>query len=247
VTTSISRAAQLEARGEPYALVTVVSVVRPASTRRGDRAIVTADGRLEGWVGGACSEPVVVQESLAALADGRHRLVQIGGAESGCASEGIVDVLIEACLPAPLLAICGDSPAAVMLGRLASEIGWRVANEVEPAADAVVVASMGHGDEEALVRALETEARYIGLVASARRASAVLAALRARGIAEESLARVHSPAGLDLGASSQEEIAVAILAQLVAWRHSTEAPHAPPAAGAAPASPPAASHCCHEA
>jgi len=247
VSTLLTRAAQLEERGEPYALATVVSVVRPASTRRGDRAIVTPDGRLEGWVGGACSEPIVVQESLAALADGRHRLVRIGAAgeasadvvvrESTCASEGTVDVLIEPCMPAPLLAVCGESPAAITLARLAAEIGWRVATEVDPAADAVVVASMGRGDEETLATALQTNARYVGLVASARRASSVLATLREGGIGEESLARVHSPAGLDLGASGQEEIAVAILAQLVAWRHSSKAPDAPPAA----------SHCCHEA
>jgi xanthine dehydrogenase accessory factor len=250
----IARAAQLDAGGERYALVTVVSVVRPASTRRGDRALVTPDGRLEGWVGGACSEPIVVEESLAALADGRHRLVRIcppGSAgdvpedvvvrESRCASEGSVEVLVEPCLPAPLLAVSGDSPAAVTLGRLAGEIGWRVTSEIDGGADAVVVASMGRGDEDALVAALETSARYVGLIASARRASSVLASLRARGIPEESLARVHSPAGLDLGASRQEEIAVAILAQLVAWRHASEAPDAPPAPGQVEGS------CCHEA
>ncbi len=60
---------------------------------------------------------------------------------------------------------------------------------------------------------------YVGLVASSRRASVVLAALRARGIEEADLARVRSPAGLDLGPSTQEEIAVAVLAELVAWRH----------------------------
>ncbi|MGH3037627.1 MAG: XdhC family protein, partial [Gaiellaceae bacterium] len=86
-------------------------------------------------------------------------------------------------------------------------------------ADAVVIATMGHGDEELLAAALGAEAGYIGLVASARRAGSVLAALRARGLEEEDVLRVRAPAGLDLGPSSQEEIAVAILAELVAWRH----------------------------
>ena len=62
-------------------------------------------------------------------------------------------------------------------------------------------------------------AGYVGLVASARRAATVLAELRTRGLDEESVLRVRAPAGLDLGPSSQEEIAVAILAELVAWRH----------------------------
>jgi xanthine dehydrogenase accessory factor len=228
----LAQAGRLAARGEPYALATVTRVVRPASTRRGDRALVTREGELEGWVGGACSEHVVVREALAALAEGEPRLVRIGPpgadadlpedvvfAENHCASEGVVEVLIEPCLPTPLLTVVGDSPAARALARLARDIGWRVADEVVPDADVVVVASMGRDDEAALAAALGTRAHYVGLVASARRARSVLATMRQVGIEEESLARVHSPAGLDLGASSQEEIAVAILAQLVAWRH----------------------------
>lgn len=226
------RAGRLAERGDPYVLATVTRVVRPASTRRGDRALVTRDGRLEGWVGGACSEHVVVHEALAALAEAKTRLVRIGPpgadadipddvtfAESHCASEGVVEVLIEPCLPTPLLAVVGESPAAATLARLARDIGWRVSDEVVREADAIVVASMGRGDEEALAAALATRAHYVGLVASDRRARSVLAAMRAGGADEGALARVHSPAGLDLGASTQEEIAVAILAQLVAWRH----------------------------
>jgi xanthine dehydrogenase accessory factor len=78
---------------------------------------------------------------------------------------------------------------------------------------------MGQADENALEVALASEAGYVGLVASAKRGSAVLADLRNRGLDEETLARIRCPAGLDLGPSSQEEIAVAILAELVAWRH----------------------------
>jgi xanthine dehydrogenase accessory factor len=225
------RAGRLSAEGEAFVLATVVGVERPASTRRGDRALVTSGGVLFGWVGGACSEPIVVREGLRALADGEPRLVRIGPqgttaedgdvivAESSCASEGTVEVLVEPQLPRPLLSVVGASPAARTLRELASTIGWRVANELVEEADAVVVASMGHGDEEVLTAALAGEAGYVGLVASARRAQAVVAELRGRGLDEEALARIRSPAGLDLGPSGQEEIAVAILAELVAWRH----------------------------
>ena len=209
-------AGRLAAEGEPYVLATVVSVVRPASTRRGDRALVTPDGRVTGWIGGACSEPTVVREARRALADGETRVARM---EGGCASEGVVEVLIEPVLPSPLLAVVGESPAARTLEELARVIGWRVRREGVEGADAVVVATMGHGDEELLAAALASEAGYIGLVASARRAASVLAALRARGLEEEDVLRVRAPAGLDLGPSSQEEIAVAILAELVAWRH----------------------------
>jgi xanthine dehydrogenase accessory factor len=81
------------------------------------------------------------------------------------------------------------------------------------------VATMGHGDEDALASALKAGVGYVGLVASGRRAAVVLDALRERGVAEEELARVRSPAGRDLGPSTQEEIAVAVLAELVDWRH----------------------------
>jgi xanthine dehydrogenase accessory factor len=216
----LAEAGRLAAAGEPFVLATVVGVEPPTSTRRGDHALVTPDGSLRGWIGGACSEPTVVREALAALADGEARLVRV---EGGCASEGVVEVLIQPQLPAPLLAVVGDGPAARMLGELARTIGWRVAGEVSGGADAVVIATMGHGDADALAAALEADIGYVGLVASAKRAASVIAELRARGLDEELLACVRSPAGLDLGPSTQEEIAVAILAELVAWRHTRAA------------------------
>jgi xanthine dehydrogenase accessory factor len=220
------RAGELASAGEPFALATVVNVRRPASARRGDRAVVTPDGSVYGWVGGSCSEPTVVREALGALADGESRVVST---EGSCASEGAVEILVEPQLPAPLLAIVGESPAADTLARLAAAIDWRVARGQDERADTVVVATMGRGDEEALAAALAGPAGYVGLVASRRRAEAVAASLRAAGVHEDALARLKSPAGLDLGPIRQEEVAVAILAELVAWRHArtpTEAPAA---------------------
>ena len=209
-------AGRLAAEGRPFALATVVGVERPASARQGDHAIVTPDGSLAGWVGGACTESTVVREGLAALADGESRRVRV---EGGCASEGTIELLVEPQIPSPLLSVVGDSPAARTLTELARTLGWRVAEELDLKADAVVVASMGQGDEETLQAALAGDAGYVGLVASSKRGSAVLAELRQRGLDEEALARIRCPAGLDLGPSSQQEIAVAILAELVAWRH----------------------------
>jgi xanthine dehydrogenase accessory factor len=230
-------AARLTAAGQRYALTTVVNVRPPASTRRGDRGLVTPDGTLTGWVGGACSEPIVVREAMRALADGRPRVVRIMPpseaspgerdelfsdlvvSESHCASEGVVEVLIEPQRPKPRLAIVGESPAARTLAELAATIGWRVSPELIADADAVVIATMGRMDEDMLAGALGSDARYVGLIASARRAAAVFDALRGRGLGEDQLARIRSPAGLDLGPGGQEEIAVAILAELVACFH----------------------------
>ena len=218
------RAGELASAGEPFALATVVNVRRPASARRGDRAVVTADGAVFGWVGGSCSEPTVVREALAALGDGESRLVST---EGSCASEGAVEILVEAQLPAPLLAIIGESPAAGTLARLAVGIDWRVTRGLDKDADAVVVATMGRGDEEVLAAALAGSAGYVGLVASRKRADAVAATLRSAGVEDDALARLKAPAGLDLGPIRQEEVAVAILAELVAWRHA-RTPVAPP-------------------
>jgi xanthine dehydrogenase accessory factor len=215
VTNVLVEAGRLAEAGEPFALATVVRVERPSSARVGDRALVTADGELHGWVGGACTEPEVVRLALEALACGDPRRERI---ESRCASEGAAEVLIEPQRPALLLAVVGDAPAARTLRELATVLGWRTTRDVARA-DAVVVASMGRDDEDALATALASGAGYVGLVASAKRAGAVSAELRERGLDEESLARLRSPAGLDLGPSAQEEIAVAILAELVAWRH----------------------------
>jgi xanthine dehydrogenase accessory factor len=222
------RAGELASAGEPFALATVVNVRRPASARRGDRAVVTAEGAVYGWVGGSCSEPTVIREALAALGDGESRLVST---EGSCASEGAVEILVEPQLPAPLLAIVGESPAAETLARLAAGIDWRVTRGLDEHADAVVVATMGRGDEEALAAALAGPAGYVGLVASAKRADAIVATLRSGGVEEDALARLKSPAGLDLGPIRQEEVAVAILAELVAWRHA-RTPSAPPPAEA---------------
>jgi xanthine dehydrogenase accessory factor len=221
-------AGQLSADRRPYAFATVVRVERPTSAREGNHALIEPDGSVTGWIGGACSEPAVVREALHALADGKPRLLTI---EGSCASEGLVEVFIEPQLPEPLLAVVGDSPAALALADLATRIGWRVSREIDPAASAIVVATMGTGDEATLAAALATPAAYVGLIASKRRGAATVAGLREQGVDDAALGRVRCPAGLDLGPSSQEEIAVAVLAELVAWRHTQAAavPAAEPA------------------
>ena len=150
---------------------------------------------------------------------------------------------MEPVLPQPQLVAVGRSPAALALTRLASGLRWRTlaiddgGNVETHDADAVmtsldldgvdersfvVIATQGHYDEDALERALATPAGYIGLVASAKRAEAVLGYLRDRGVADEQLMRVHAPAGIDLGHIASDEIAVAILAEIVRLRAAGE-------------------------
>ena len=155
-----------------------------------------------------------------------------------CQSEGALEVYIEPMLPTPHLVIVGRSPMAQTLAELAGALGWRTALIDGPdfsAADAdersmVVVATQGHGDEEAVEQAVAARPAYVGLVGSHRRGASVLGYLADRGIPSDQLDRVRVPAGLDLGRTSHQEIAVAILAQLVQLRASGALAPAAPAA-----------------
>lgn len=130
-------AERLRLRGEPFAVVTVVRVQPPTSGKPGDKAIVTADGRVRGWVGGSCVEDVVLREAQASLRDGQHRLIRLApGTENErvglffhpmtCFSGGAMEVYIEPNRPSPELFVFGASPTAVALARLGEAAGFRV-------------------------------------------------------------------------------------------------------------------------
>jgi xanthine dehydrogenase accessory factor len=262
----LRQAAEMERRGEAFALATVVWRQGPSSSQQGSRAIITADGQLHGWIGGACAEPVVIREARQVIADGTARLLLLGSPGQfgaavpdgitvvpiSCQSEGALEVYIEAVVPAPQLVIVGRSPMAHTLAGLAGALGWRtklIAGPDFSAADAdersmVIVATQGHDDEEAVEQAVLARPAYLGLVGSRRRGAAVLGYLADRGLPGDQLDRVHVPAGLDLGHTTHQEIAVAILAELVQLRASgalagaaPDAPeHAAQAAAAGPTS-----------
>ncbi len=147
-----------------------------------------------------------------------------------CQSEGAMEVYIEPVLPTPHLVVVGRSPMAQTLVDLAKVLGWR--SELIGAAEfssadldaraIVVVATQGHGDEEAVERALAASPAYVGLVASRRRGESVLGYLADRGVPEDLLGQVHVPVGIDLGHTSHREIAVTVLAELVQRRAAGE-------------------------
>ena len=245
MTTDVLRLAQQTAEREPCVLATVVWRRAPSSGAVGGKALIGADGTVRGWLGGACAEPAVVREAMAALREGTPRLMFLGPAEEleerrrdgmvsvpiACQSDGALEIYLEPMMPKPHLVAVGRSPAAAALAEMAPGLGWRADLVDDPD-----LAAAGAGDEEALERALAVRPAYVGLVASRKRAEAVLGYLRQRGAAEEDLARVRAPAGLDLGRVAPHEIAVAILAEIVALRAAGELPAgAEPAAAEAPA------------
>lgn len=162
-------------------------------------------------------------------------------AQNMCPSQGTMDVFIEPVLPRPEIVVCGSSPVAVAIADLARRTGFDVtacAPAAEQAAFAevdrriegfalplgeegmrfIVVSTQGRGDEAALRAALASEADYVAFVGSRKKAAALRAALAAEGVDAARLATVKSPAGLDLGAITPEEIAVSILAEIIAAR-----------------------------
>jgi xanthine dehydrogenase accessory factor len=238
----LEEAGELTRRGQPFALATVVWRQAPSSGQQGSRAIITASGDLHGWIGGACAEPVVIREARQVITEGVPRLLLLGTRDQfgaavpdgmtvvpiACQSEGALEVYIEPVLPAPHLVIVGRSPMVETLADLSRALGWRttVADRgAFSAADAdessmVVVATQGHGDEEAVEQAVAARPAYLGLVGSAKRGAGVLGYLADRGVPQDQLDRVRVPAGLDLGRTTHREIAVAILAELVQLRAS---------------------------
>jgi xanthine dehydrogenase accessory factor len=245
----LALAQALRQRSEPFALATVVRCARPTSAKPGAKAVVRRDGSLTGWVGGACAEPTVVREALAAIEDGEPRFLRLVGAgadEPGrvegarefamtCLSGGTLEIYVEPLLPRPTLLLIGQGPVIDTLARLGSASDFAVVSLPSDAPggelsrlslssrSAVVVATHGRFDEDALAHVLSTDAGYVSLVASRTRASAILETLRQRGVPVDRLSRLKAPAGLDIGAITPEEIAVSILAEIIQARRSPKA------------------------
>jgi len=222
----------------PFVAATVVRAQSPTSVRAGDAAIVRPDGTIEGFVGGTCAEASVRLYSLRTMESGEPLLLRIlpGVAEgqpdtaegavtvtNPCLSGGALEIFLEPHLPPATMRVVGAAPIAVALADLAGRLGYAVeagpAEEAEPSPDdaAVVVASHGHDEERVLTAGLRSGVPYVALVASETRGKAVRESL---DLPEEERARLHTPAGLEIGAETPEEIALAILAEIVALRPS---------------------------
>jgi len=252
----------LRARGEAFALATVVRTVAATAAKAGAKAIVKSDGTIsEGWIGGGCARGAVMKAAREAIADGHARLISVQppdvlqehGVSAGeeregvrfakntCPSHGTMDIFIEPVLPRPQIVLCGSSPVAAAIADFARRLGFSVTvcapaaeqgvfSDVDrriddydlPAAGAgerfIVVSTQSRGDEKALHAALMTDARYVAFVGSRLKAATLKAALAARGVDAARLAALRSPAGLDIGAIGPEEIALSILAEIVAAR-----------------------------
>lgn len=268
--------AALRGARQAHVRATVVATGGTVSSRPGDKALVTADGRLRGWVGGSCTEPAVVRAARQVLSEGTPVLLHLGPpgglpepaeglavAPVTCASQGTIQVFLEPWSPPPRVVAVGRAPLVRALVTMATAVGWEavvVEREVLDPAEAasfglpvvpaldlaeagvgpdtyVLVATMGRYDEDAVEAALATDARWVAMVGSSKRAATVVDALRASGVPEDRLARLQSPAGVDLGDLPHVEIAVSVLAAMVAHRAAAGTGPAPLAAAEVPGEP----------
>jgi xanthine dehydrogenase accessory factor len=168
-------------------------------------------------------------------------------AKNSCPSQGTMDIFVEPVLPSPRLLILGASPVAVALARLAPSMGFAVTVAAAPEEHQrfdigvsrrvglsppqetgdgayVIISTQGAGDRAALKSAAAMNARYRAFVGSRRKAETLRSELAKEGISEEALAAIKAPAGLDISAISADEIALSILAEMVAVRRRPERP-----------------------
>lgn len=246
----------LRSRRTPYVLATVVRAERPTSAKTGDRALVLPDGTMEGFVGGECAESTVRDQALRLLGSGESTLLRItpGGdsapaeglvtVSNPCLSGGTLDVFLEAVIPPALVHVYGDGPVARALVDVGRAAGFdaRPAGAADPPgpdAAAVVVATHGRDEETILKAALHAGVPYIGLIASRKRGAAVISSLADGGSLEDT-SRIHTPAGLDIGARTAPETALSVLAEILSERPAPARHETRPE----PGPPEAHDHCC---
>jgi xanthine dehydrogenase accessory factor len=250
-----SAVAEALERGEPAALVTIVSTTGSTPQRVGAKMLVFADGRTVGTIGGGCYENDAFWKAREAITNRRPQMVRYElsddfAQDTGLICGGQMDVYIEPIEPSPALYVIGAGHVAFHLARLAHEVSFRVhvVDDREKFANAerfpdaaeivvediptwlnrtnlpshayVVVVTRGHTNDLDALRALAPrDLRYLGLIGSRAKVVRIYDQLRSEAMPPELLKRVHAPIGLDIGAVTPQEIAVSILAELIAVKH----------------------------
>lgn len=223
--TIAERARELTFSRRPFVHATVVRAQEPTSARAGDDAVILDDGSIEGFVGGVCAESSVRAAALDSLKDGNTVLLRVLPEDGAgfpdtpgalvvvnpCHSGGAIEIFLRPVLPRPLLNVTGGTPIARAVAELAAFLDFDVVPGCE-GASAVVVAGLGRDEEQAIRAALDAGVPYIALVAGRRRGTAVLDGM---GLTGGERARVRAHAGIDIGARTPKEIALAILAEVV--------------------------------
>ena len=225
-----------EAKKEPYAIATVVKAESPSSGKPGDKAVVSVDGEIFGWIGGGCAQPVITKAVTDALVDGKPLIVRISPStgetvtENGvrdvhmaCHSGGSLELLVEPRLHNESILVIGSTPVAEKLEFIGPMVSipttrYEPGTDVDGSYRTSVVATQGKKDKDSLKRALQHTHGIVFFVASEKKALKLKEQLLTDGIGESDINRIVSPAGLEISAETTDEIVVSILAGLVKER-----------------------------
>ena len=240
----------------PFVQATVVRARRPASVRPGATALVLGDGTIEGFVGGHCAEPSVRMHALRALETGEALLLRIepGNGEADaiegaitvhnpCISGGALEIFLEPRVPAARVHVVGDTPIALRAAELARTVGYDVAPHAGGELGSRATTPRSSSPRTGATRSARWPRRSTPAcrTSASWRAGSAARRWRRPRVTEDDRARLHTPAGLDIGARTPEEIALSILAEIVAARaracrrHRVGAPRTNHEG-----------HCCHE-
>jgi xanthine dehydrogenase accessory factor len=224
---------------QPAVLATVVEVNGVSPAKVGAQIVLLPDGSTAGTAGGGKLEASILADARATLADGQPRLAHYTLTEEGTDAVGVlcggeVRAFIQPYMPPPQLVIVGGGHIGQPLKVMGEAAGFDVVVvDVEPGRATmpgldeipltedsyIVLITTDHvSDEAALRQVITSPVRYIGMIGSRAKCQTILSHLRANGYSDEALARVYAPIGLDLGGPTPQEIAVGILAEIIAVR-----------------------------
>jgi len=239
---------QLNNSASPFAVATVIEVQGSASAKIGSKAVIDSTGAmLSGWIGGGCAESQCCEAACQAIHEKSSTIIDIDlddevlGAGMPCG--GSMRVFIDPVIPSPTIWIIGHGRIAESLCHQAKELSFRVIindpsalrtkfpaadqlinddlnySLVQPStSDFVVIATQHKGDHDCLRQVLQSNAKYIGLIASQKRAKLVLEYFIKNKLPDVQLARIRTPCGINLGAKTPEEIAQSVLAEITLIR-----------------------------
>lgn len=234
----------------PCVLATVINTANSTAANVGDKALIHcefeqdkwATTELIGWIGGGCCKGVVKKLAPKILQTNTAMIIRVCPQKefisemdcypSHCPSEGTVDIFLEPVANEAGILLYGQTPVAQSIAYYSDELGqkvsWYQAPETFSETDKVlasvaIIATQGQGDSVALKAALASDATHILLVASQKKADALIGGLQNDGVCEKTLERIVSPAGIPIGAKKPAEIALSVMAQVIQLTHAKQA------------------------
>jgi len=240
--------AELKEQNKSFAIATVIAVQGSSSAKTGDKAIYDQNGkRVIGYIGGGCVESRVGKTVIESLADNQTRMVDVNldsdDMELGIPCGGIMTVFVEPQQSSPTILIRGMGRVVETVVAMARMLNFRVLvqapeeekgrfssadkfitdplelDAIDETVDYFILATHHRDDHKQTLAALAAGILYVTVVASRKKAELLLDYLKKNGVDDQALERFHSPAGLDLGSKTAEEIALSIMADIVRHRN----------------------------